>query len=366
MTDLECMLRISMAEGVGAVTYRALIEHFGDPRAILQASSRELRQCPSVGGKAAAALERAAAEADTDRELALAEQCGVRIVPFGSDEYPRSLSLIYDPPIVLYVRGDLIEQDTMAIAVVGSRRCSYYGQRQAERIASGLATSGFTIVSGLARGVDAAAHRASLRATGRTIAVLGCGLARIYPRENDELADLVSRRGAVVSELPMSTPPDPGNFPPRNRLISGLSLGVVVVEAAVRSGSLITAKWALEQGREVFAVPGPIDSPYSRGPHHLIKDGAKLVESPRDVIEELGPLSEVVTTEDGDEIGDPRVLALNTQEAKVFAAASAAPKTIDEITREADVPPAAAASTLMILEVKGLVKQLSGKRFVKA
>jgi len=366
MTDLECMLRISMAEGVGAVTYRSLMEHFGEPEAILRASPQELQQCPEVGAKTAASLRRAATEIDVDREIALAEKCGVQIVPFGSEQYPRNLAMIYDPPIVLYVMGKLVEQDAMAIAVVGSRRGSYYGQRQAQRLSSDLAAMGFTIVSGLARGVDAAAHRGALGANGRTVAVLGSGLANVYPRENRELADLVSRRGAVVSELPLRTPPDAGNFPPRNRIISGLCLGVVVIEAALRSGSLITAKWALEQGREVFAVPGPIDSPYSRGPHQLIKDGAKLVESARDVVEELGPLSEVVETEDGEVVEDARTLALNVQEAAIFNVLSPSPKAIDQITRDANVDPAAAASTLMILEVKGLVKQLSGKRFVKA
>ncbi|MDO8137224.1 MAG: DNA-processing protein DprA, partial [Candidatus Brocadiales bacterium] len=253
-------------------------------------------------------------------------------------------------------------------------------QIQAERFAGVLGHAGFTIVSGLARGIDTSAHSGALKAGARTIAVMGCGLARIYPRENVELAERISKEGAIVSELPMLTPPDRTNFPPRNRLISGLSLGVVVIEAGQRSGSLITAHWALEQGKEVFALPGQIDSPSSRGTHKLIKEGAKLVEDVSDILDELGPLGEGLMVKESAPEGlggadgpRPSVSSLrssgnrnlNPNEEKILSLLSSRPKTIDEITEASGLPTHVVSSNLTMLELKKLVKQLPGKRFVK-
>jgi DNA processing protein len=218
----------------------------------------------------------------------------------------------------------------------------------------------------MARGIDTNAHTGAIKGKGRTIAVLGSGLGVIYPSENKELSEKIADNGAVISELPMSTPPNNRNFPPRNRIISGLSLGVLVVESTLRSGSAITAKWALEHGKEVFAVPGNIDSNYSRGTNKLIKDGAKLVEDINDIVEELGPLAESIHINDNEKVVDIRSLTLNSQENKIFSLLSSTPEAIDDITDKSGLPPSNVASILMILEVKRLVKQLSGKRFVKA
>lgn len=366
MTEFEAILRLSMTRGVGIKTYQTLIERFGSPEAILDASRKNLEEVPGIGSKLAAAISGESKNIDIDAEIKLAGEKNVQIIPFTSDQYPKYLKTIYDPPLVLYVKGSIIETDLIALAVVGARRCTYYGLSQAERFARLLAQKGFCIVSGMARGIDAAAHRGAISSKGRTIAVLGCGLGFIYPRENIELAEQITRQGALVSEFPMNTPPDYRNFPPRNRLISGLSLGVLVVESSLKSGSLITAQWALEQGKEVFAVPGNIDNIYSRGTHKLIKEGAKLVEDIHDILQELGPVAEALNTDDATTTNDPRSLSLNSQEKKIFSLLSSTPKDIDEIIRLADLPTSVVSSTLMILEIRKLVKQLSGKRFVKA
>jgi DNA processing protein len=366
MTEFEAILRLSMTKGVGIKTYQALIECFGSPEAILDASRKKLEEVPGVGSKLAAAIFEESKNIDIDAEIKLAGGKNVQIIPFTSDRYPQHLKAIYDPPLVLYVKGELLASDVLALAVVGARRCSYYGLSQAERFARLLAQKGFCVVSGMARGVDAAAHRGAIASNGRTIAVLGCGLGFIYPRENIELAEHIIQQGALVSEFPMNTPPDYRNFPPRNRLISGLSLGVLVIESSLKSGSLITAQWALEQGKEVFAVPGNIDNIYSRGSHKLIKEGAKLVEDVNDIIQELGPIAEALHTNDTQPPNDPRSLSLNSQEKKIFSLLSSTPKDIDEIISLAGLPTSVVSSTLMILEIRNLVKQLSGKRFVKA
>lgn len=365
MAELEDLIRLNMTKGIGVITYKRLLETFGSPKTILGASKRELIGVAGVGTELAERITQSSRDGNVDTELSLAGEMGVKIVPYTSDGYPRNLKSIYDPPLVLYIKGEMKETDAIALAIVGSRRSTYYGQSQAERMSASLANTGFCIVSGLARGIDAAAHRGALKVKGRTIAVLGNGMSTIYPPEHMELAERVAENGALISELPMRTPPDSRNFPPRNRLISGLSLGVVVVEASTRSGSSITAQWALEQGKEVFAVPGNIDSPYSRGTHRLIKEGAKLVECVDDIIEELGPLAETLKTPEGQSIEDPRSLLLNEKEKRVFSVLSSNPMDIDEITKVTALPPSNVASTLMVLEIKKLVKQLAGKRFVK-
>lgn len=364
--ETKALLHLSLTKGIGTATYRLLVDRFGSASAILNADKKDLEDIPKIGSRLAGKFVHSREDVDVDKELSLAQERGVNIVPYTHEHYPQNLKAIYDPPLVLYIKGTTSPGDVLSMAIVGARRCTHYGQSQSRRLSRLLGQSGFTIVSGLARGIDTAAHEGALEAGARTIAVMGCGLGRVYPRENRELSERVSCQGALVSELPMLTPPSEKNFPPRNRLISGLSLGVVVVEAAPRSGALITAHWALEQGKEVFAVPGQVDNPYSRGTHKLLKEGAKLVEDVGDIIEELGPLAETLSVGDKEEVKDPRSLMLNSQEKKVFSLLGSQPKTIDEITEEAGLPASNVASTLMILEIRRLAKQLSGKRFVKA
>jgi DNA processing protein len=274
----------------------------------------------------------------------------------------------------LRVRGEYRREDQLAIAVVGSRRCSTYGRRQARRFARGLAGMGFTVVSGMAYGIDSEAHRAALAGRGRTVAVLGEGLACTLSGGDAELALEIAESGALVSELPMEAPARPGNFPPRNRLISGLALGVLVVEAAKRSGSLITARHAGEQGRAVFAVPGPVDSATSRGTHALIRDCAVLVEDARDVVDGLGPLAEALELPPREEaeaagepepLADPRELALNDREREVLALLDGSPCQIDQVIDRTGLAVSIVASTLLTLEIKGLVEKLDGQRYVR-
>ena len=366
MTEFDALLRLNMTKGIGIRTYKTLLERFGSSEAILDASRAQLEAVPGIGPKLANAIVEESKTIDIAAEINLAKEKGVQILPYTSEQYPQHLKTIYDPPLVLYVKGNILETDVLALAIVGARRCTYYGLSQAERFGRLLAQKGLCIVSGMARGIDAAAHRGAISSNGRTIAVLGCGLGVIYPRENIELAEQIVQHGAIVSEFPMNTPPDFRNFPPRNRLISGLSLGVLVVESSLKSGSLITAQWALEQGKEVFAIPGNIDNIYSRGTHKLIKEGAKLVEDITDIIQELGPVAETLNATEVPMTNDPRSLMLNSQEKKIFSLLSSSPKDIDEIIRITKLPTSVVSSTLLILEIKKLVKQLSGKRFVKA
>ena len=285
----------------------------------------------------------------------------------GDPRYPPPLLETPDPPALLYARGTFEPRDQLAIALVGSRRCTSYGMRIAERLASSLARTGFTIVSGLARGIDAAAHRGALKAGGRTIAVLANGLEQVYPPEHAELAGEIARRGVVLSELPMRQGPLAGLFPQRNRIISGLCLGVVVVEAAPRSGSLSTAHHAMEQNREVFAVPGPVDSLASRGCHRLIRDGARLVETVDDILEELGPLvREVHTAPDETPVRHPAELCLSDQERSLLGQLDNHPVGVDELITRTSLTASQVLATLSVLELKRLVRRLPGHQFVRA
>ncbi|MBL7084484.1 MAG: DNA-protecting protein DprA [Candidatus Omnitrophica bacterium] len=289
----------------------------------------------------------------------------VKTLSLADKAYPTNLRYIYDPPSTLYVNGNIIPQDNIAIAIVGSRRATAYGLNNAERLSFELAAKGITIVSGLARGVDSAAHRGALKAGGRTIAVLGSGLNVIYPPENEGLAKEICQNGAVISEFSHQTPPHRHNFPRRNRIISGLSLGVVVVEAARKSGALITADFALEQGREVFALPGKVDSFVSVGTHDLIKDGAKLVGTSEDIIEELEPLmSEYIKQAKGDDKTkiEPN---LPEQEQRIYSCLTSEPMHIDEIMEKVTLAYGRLLTCLLKLEHKKLVKELPGKRFMK-
>jgi DNA processing protein len=360
------LLQLTMVHGVGPQTCRALLERFGSAGRALDASRTELAAVTGVGPKLAERISRARNEVDAAGELSLCMRHGVRVVARGEPGYPECLLNTPDPPSLLYVKGQIERRDGLAIALVGSRRCTPYGARVAERLAGALARTGLTVVSGLARGIDAAAHRGALKAGGRTIAVLANGLASVYPPEHEDLARAVAECGALVSEVPMRQAPIAGVFTQRNRIISGLVLGVVVVEATPRSGSLSTAAHAVEQNRDVFAVPGPVDSLSSRGCHRLIRDGARLVETVDDILEELGPLPQEVRTA-GDEppVRHPAELALNDLERSLLGQLDDRPTAVDELIGRTGMTAAQVMATLSVLEMKRLAKRLPGHQFVR-
>ena len=351
---------LSLVSGIGPLTRRALLDRFGTAEDVFRAAPSDLRSVQGMGVKLTRAVVRAPRELDVDAELQRCHDCGLAVLLDTDDQYPRALREIHDPPGVLFARGELLARDTLSIAIVGTRHATAYGRRQAERLATGLARTGLTIVSGLARGIDGVAHRAALSG-GRTIAVLGSGLLNIYPPEHRKLAARVAERGVVLSEAPPLAKPLSGAFPQRNRLISGLSLGVIVVEAADRSGALISAEHAMEQGREVYAVPGPADSRTSRGCHRLLREGAKLVESVEDVIEELGPLVEAAPGEDGDVVHHPCELLLNDQEQAVLSAIQEDPTNIDSVAAASSLPIHRVLSTISVLEMRHLIRRISGQ-----
>jgi len=287
MTERDALIALNMIDALGPVRVRSLIGALGSASAIFTASERELRAVEGIGPKLVESIVQQRGAVDLDLEQRRAAACDAHLVTWIDTEYPARLKTIYDPPLVLYVRGTLLPEDDRALAIVGSRRCTHYGRSVADRLAFQFAHAGFTVVSGLARGIDGAAHEGALKAGGRTLAVLGSALDTLYPPEAAPLADRIAAQGAVISEFTMGRKPDQTTFPYRNRVVSGLCLGVVVVEADVNSGAMITATQALEQGRSVFAVPGRIDTPSSRGTHRLIKQGARLMEDLADLYDEL-------------------------------------------------------------------------------
>jgi len=356
---------LSMVEGVGPRLRKTLLDAFGSATAVLSALPSDLRSVPGVGPKITQRIAVAREVINVQAELELCEQQGIRLITEGSDDYPRSLREIHDPPGVLYVRGELLRQDALAVAIVGSRHATQYGLAQAERLAASLSRAGLTIISGLARGVDAAAHRGALAAGGRTLAILGSGVLNIYPPEHQELALDVVRSGALISESSPNSPPFSGAFPQRNRIITGMSTGVIVVEAAISSGALISARHAMEQGREVFAVPGRVDNRMAHGCHRLIRDGAKLVETADDVLEELGHMTAPVKKPDGQEIHHPAELLLNELEQKVLGVVRGDATLIDEIVAESGLPTSQVLATLSVLEMRRLVRRVSGSSVLR-
>jgi DNA processing protein len=350
---------LSRIEGVGRVTFRKLAARLGSPELVLAASRDELTSVDGISEKVAKAIVSAPWRRLAEQELEKAEQAGVSIVTADSPEFPERLRNTPDPPLFLYVKGTLDPGD--CVAVVGTRKPTVYGMNIAKRIAAGLAEAGVTIVSGLARGIDTQAHRGALAAKGRTIAVLGSGIDVAYPPENRELMHEITQAGAVVSENPFGTQPEAGYFPARNRIISGLSRGTVIVEAAADSGSLITARYALEQNRKLFAVPGNIGSPNSRGTHSLIRQGALLVEGSCDILRELG-----LSRMRGERKQAARPLpALDADEQTVFRCIEDDPKHIDRIMKESGLAAGTLGAVLIALELKGLVSQVPGKQYVR-
>jgi DNA processing protein len=370
MTSREAYIALNMVNGIGPIRVRALLDRFNEPQAILSASKGDLMQVEGVGEEVARSVMSWREQADLDAELQRIEKAGVRVISRDDPEYPKNLREVYDPPVVLYVKGTLSERDALAIAVVGSRRTTMYGQDMARKLAFQLARVGVTVVSGLARGIDTAAHNGALQAKGRTVAVIGCGIDIMYPAENQKLADeIVEKGGAVVTEFPFGVKPDKQNFPMRNRIISGWSIGTVVVEANLKSGALITANQAAEQGRQVFAVPGRADSILSRGTNKLIKDGAKLTEDVEDILGEFEYLLPKVATEQADGVsggeGTKPALRLSDMEEKVMAQLGREETAIDEIIRASGLTTACVSATLLSLEMKRLVRQLPGKQYVR-
>lgn len=375
--DIDKWLKLIRADGIGPVTFKKLLERLGSIDRILGASVSELVKADGIGFKTAEKIAATRDKFESESELELADKHNVWIIHMDDDRYPPALKHIYDPPPVLYVKGTFDRRDNLAISIVGSRHCSIYGQEQSSRFAHFLSSSGFTICSGMARGIDTAAHQGALSAGGRTIAVQGCGLANIFPPENKKLFELISQSGACISELSLSYEPLSTNFPPRNRIIAGLSLGSIIIEAGFGSGALLTAKAALDYNREVMAVPGKIDSPLSKGAHQLIKQGAKLIESVEDIMEALGYYGEqlqdhvsIESAKAAEKIEKPLFdvskLNLSHDEKLIFNSLSKEPSHIEQIIAETDLTPGSVNAGLISLRLKGLIKQLPGNMFKKS
>lgn len=356
-------IALNLVDGLGHIRIRNLLKRFGEPKEVFSATISELLEVPGITKNIVARIK-SFSGTRLERELNLIKELELSVLISEDEDYPANLKLIYDPPPVLYIQGKIEKRDRLAIAIVGTRRCSYYGAKTADSLSYELTSRGFTIVSGMARGIDTAGHKGALKAGGRTIAVLGSGLMCIYPRENKGLVQKIAKSGAVISEFPLLTAPDRQNFPRRNRVISGLSLGVVVIEAPNRSGALITADLALEQGREVFAIPGNVDQPTSSGTLRLIKQGAKLVTESDDVIEELGALAELLPKKKEKKGEKAFPERLKGEEKRVYRLLTTSPQHIDEIIKRSELSASTVAGLLMTSELKGLVKQLPGKFYV--
>jgi DNA processing protein len=363
VTTEEAYIVLNAVQGIGPVRVRQLLEHYGDPQSILSERPNTLKQLTGIGDKTANALANWQDNFDLDEERRLCERAGVTLVTLESENYPADLREIYDPPLCLYVRGDadrLAQVQDRMLAVVGSRRTSRYGLHAAESLTLGAAQAGWAIVSGLAKGIDTIAHQTALTAGAPTIAVLGGGLGAIYPQENVPLARQICETGVLISEQPMMVRPDRRTFPMRNRIIAGMSRGILVVEAGLNSGSLITARQGLEQGRHIFAVPGRIDTPHAQGCHALIKDGAKLVETIDDILEEFSFATA------------PAVISANTtrpmpeltdQQRSIIHCLADGMASADDLAQATELPISAVLAELFTLELKRLVRQLPGKRF---
>lgn len=370
--ELTDWLRLVLTPEIGSRRGKSLLERFKTPKAILEASLDDIAEVENVGKEVAKKIVEGRKRIDLDCQIKLIEKNNFSLIPLDSELYPTSLKSIFDPPLVLFVKGEILPQDYFSIAIVGTRLASFYGRTMSEKLSRELAEKGFTIVSGGARGIDTFSHQAALRAKGRTLVVLGCGLDIAYPPENRKLFEEIAEKGAMISEFPLSTRPDKGNFPMRNRIISGLSLGVVVIEAPHKSGALITVTHANEQGREVFSVPGHADSFVSKGTNQLLREGAKLVENADDIIEELEPILKSKIKElKASQKEPPQKKQISTepqlleQEAKLYNLFSLGPLDFDDILVKSQLPVSAASAVLTTLELKKLVKQLPGKIFAK-
>jgi DNA processing protein len=355
--DKRYWIGFNMVKGIGAVRFQSLRNHFGDLSVAWQAPVDAL-QAAGLSQKIAERVTQVRASVDLEKTLAGFAAQGITILTWDDELYPQRLKDIDQPPPVLYVRGTLTSEDSWAVAVVGTRRVSAYGRQVTEELATFLAANGVTVVSGLARGVDAVAHQAALKAGGRTIAVFGCGVDRVYPPEHAQLAAKMMASGALISDYAPGTPPDASNFPPRNRIISGMTMATVVVEAGETSGALITAQFAVDQGREVFAVPGNILAPQSKGTNKLIAQGARPLLSARDLLEVLN-LTRVVQQREV-----RKALPADEVELKLLNVLSHEPLHMDEIRNQTGMPIERVSATLVMMELKGLVRQVGGNNYV--
>jgi DNA processing protein len=364
MDATEACIALNMLPTVGPVRLRKLLEVFHEPQQVLAAKRDQLRKVEGIGHDVADQISSWESIVDLAAELKRIREFGAAVITQESPSYPKPLREIHAPPIVLYVWGELQDRDHHAIGIIGARRTTHYGMESAKKLAYQIAYAGLTVISGLARGIDSAAHQGALAAKGRTIAVIGSGLSKLYPPENQALADKIRNgNGAIVSEFSMEIEPDRQTFPMRNRIISGWSHGVLVVEAGLNSGALITASQALEQGRSVYAVPGHINAPSAMGSNRLIQQGAKLVMSASDILDDLQIL--LPETKPSPEAAARPVPPLSDDERRVFDAIDSSETPIDRIAAKSDLPSATVSSTLLRLELKHLVKQLPGKYFVK-
>lgn len=360
LPEIRSWLRFSKLE-LAPKRAVALVDHFGGPDAIFAASLSQLR---SVEGLTGRAIEKILSPEppSLDKDLEAIQEKEIDLLPICSDAYPSNLRQISDPPVVLFVRGELTESDRFSVAIVGSRRASIYGRSMSEKMSKDLANGGLTVISGGARGIDAAAHGGALAVGGRTIVVLGCGIDKVYPPEHVELFNRVTGSGAVVSEYAPGTPPEAWRFPARNRIISGLSLGLLVLQAPVGSGALITARYAYEQGKDVFALPGNVDDPRNQGCHDLIRDGAVLVESAEHIMMELGIDPEMKKTAQA----SIQLESFNDDERKLIEILSLQPKHVDQVIKESGLPSHKVSCTLTMLEMRGVVKRVPGNSYVRA
>lgn len=361
LTASVALLRI---RGLGPRLITQLLEQFGSAESVLQQPRDQLLKIRGLGPKVADQI------VSHHRPYAVEylESCqrlDVQLYPSSHEQYPSSLAQIPDAPPLLHCRGTLEAQDQLAIGIVGSRRCTPYGLRHAGRLASGLVRAGFTVVSGLARGIDAAAHRGALNAGGRTLAVLATGVETIYPPEHRELADDIMQQGALLSECPLDQKLQRGLFPQRNRVISGLCQGVIIVEATRKSGALYTARHAMEQGRDVFALPGPVDSLASEGCHDLLRDGVTLIRRVDDVLDQLGPLTTPARPDADRTVHHPREMVLNPQESEILNAVTTTATPIDDVVRATQLDPSRVLATLTVLEMRRFVRRLPGNMVVR-
>ncbi len=363
--EISAWLGLYLIPGLGNAAFRNLLSEFGSAEAVFRAKTPELLRVRGISEPIGRSIVNKQFSTDPEAEIKRAEKNCVRIISFADPSYPSLLKEIHSPPMVLYVKGKTMPSNRMRIAVVGSRHPTHYGLKAAETIGFGLAEQRIGVVSGMAKGIDSAAHHGCLQCKGFTVAVIGTGIDVVYPSSNRALFERICEQGTVLSEFPMGSPPEPKNFPIRNRIISGLSRGVVVVEATKKSGSLITASMALDQGREVFAVPGSISSFKSTGTHLLIKQGAKLVENVDDILDEFELGGSPAETKCLFDEVDDRKAELNGAERRLFEMLGDYPLHIDEIAKQVKMDAAEISSTLMQLELKGLVRQLIGKRFVR-
>ena len=366
MDSREAFVALNMIDHVGPVRVRQLLQHFGDPVSILKASKQQLLRIHGIGEDTAESISSWEKNVQLSDELKRVEEFHCHIVTQEDERYPELLRQIYDPPIVLYVKGMLDGKDKNAVALVGSRQTTHYGIEVARKLAYQLAYIGVTVVSGGARGIDTAAHQGALSGKGRTICVLGTGINIVFPPENGELFERISANGALISQYPFNRKADKQSFAIRNRIVAGMTLGTVVVEAYLTSGALITANFATEYGRQIFAVPGRIDSPRSKGCHDLIKKGAKLCEGAEDILSEfeyLFPASNKPPSVS--ETGVLPALELSENEQKVFDALDGEPTPIDDVIRKSGLPSSAVSVALLSLEMKRIVRQIPGKLFLK-